>query len=98
MLYKKTYTPGPWIPVTGSRTNMIKGIRSKGYRNVINFGGISSPCSEEGRANAHLLLAAPDLLEALKEMIRPRNEGAGSVERRQMAKDAIAKAEERVEE
>lgn len=67
---KRWYTPGPWVirhdfNVFGA--DVIHG----GSRLVASAGGHSNnvrplEADEENRANAHLIAAAPELLEALK--------------------------------
>ena len=72
------HTPSPWI-IKGQD---IIGNETNGYI-----------CSWSGRsANAKLIAAAPELLEALKELLQPNNvlTKKGIV----MAAKAIAKAEE----
>lgn len=58
------HTPGPWEPMVGCRSGKVRGIRA-GSVNVVNFNGISRPMSDEGQANARLMLAATDMREVL---------------------------------
>lgn len=58
------HTPGPWKIDVGHQTKRARGI-SADKRNIVNFGGLASPASEETAANARLIAAAPDLLAAL---------------------------------
>jgi hypothetical protein len=61
-------TPGPWQIVEGFRSGAPRGIKSITRNvNVVNFNGISRACSDEGEANALLIVAAPTMLEALIE-------------------------------
>jgi hypothetical protein len=65
------HTPGPWGISTQSTTT-VKQYDALGETNVIVASALSSPNSgffpddEVGIANARLIAAAPDLLEALK--------------------------------
>ena len=60
------HTPGPWDALKGRDGNIrgIKGRHGPEIVNVINWNGISSPASSVGQANARLIAAAPELLEA----------------------------------
>lgn len=62
---KVTHTPGPWTPITaGTRT--LTGVDTGGlYRYHAYWDGIAE--NAEMEANARLIAAAPDLLEALKD-------------------------------
>lgn len=64
------HTPGPWEKVDGTDgiTRGIRGWHGPESVNVINWNGISRATSVTGQANARLLLAAPDLLEALQDV------------------------------
>jgi hypothetical protein len=71
---------------------------------VVRFGGLAAPSSDEGRANAHLLVAAPDLLAALKQLAEAERQFAAETglqsddpinDALQVADVAIAKAEGR---
>jgi hypothetical protein len=57
------FTPGPWHGQRGHQTPYIRGIFADGG-NIVNFQGIARPTSAEGQANALLMIASPDLLEA----------------------------------
>lgn len=68
MSAKAMHTPGPWrvdmAEVTARDTVGIDGPGWKSFAEVyVRVGGRSSP---EGEANAKLIAAAPDLLEALQ--------------------------------
>ena len=92
------YTPGPWT--IAHDTNIFGSVPGYGRRLVANAGGHSSNVTDEtetNRANARLIAAAPELLEALKEFeahypagINPYLDAAAA-----MARIAIAKAEGR---
>jgi len=60
----KEHTKGPWDSVQGSTTGrtVIATASTKARRNVAHVGG------PDREANARLIAAAPDLLEALKIM------------------------------
>lgn len=70
-----TYTPGPWEPVLDDNGMEATDIQSAGSLVACVYGVEDFPCiDDEGResfalevvANARLISAAPDLLEALK--------------------------------
>lgn len=63
------HTPGPWI-VTGSNGYLNQtGIGAQRDRAVIPVGCVyGDPCSEEIKANAHLIAAAPELLTAAQAL------------------------------
>jgi hypothetical protein len=89
------HTPGPW-----SIWRDFNVIADKGTRAIANCGGFSNSRNaeadhEENVANARLIAAAPDLLEALKEMVRLELllETYGPLDRAcNMARAAILKA------
>ena len=64
------HTPGPWEKVydTAGITRGIRGRHGPEIVNVINWNGISRSTSVTGQANANLIAAAPDLLEALQNI------------------------------
>lgn len=60
-----THTPGPWQATTGHLVRVMAGADSvAGIHKIGRFTGGHDP--RETIANAHLIAAAPDLLEALK--------------------------------
>ena len=71
------HTPGPWEKADGTDgiTRGIRGWHGPEMVNVINWNGISRATSVTGQANARLIAAAPDLLEALKWMVLRTEEG-----------------------
>lgn len=64
------HTPGPWEIDGLDPYNKAFGISARnaeGYKTpVVVWRGMGRPASEEGKANARLIAAAPDLLAALK--------------------------------
>ena len=104
------HTPGPW-EVKRSRSGYpyrIYAPNADDHRNgavgrdVTRWGAFSLPSSKEAEANARLIAAAPDLLEALREIAK--GEGPFSTDRlthaencieamQEIARVAIAKAE-----
>jgi hypothetical protein len=96
------YTPGPWKvggeckPLYAWRGQVTGKHPDDGEDFILASCNHNYP--EIALANARLIAAAPDLLEALIEMMRPKSEGMGSLERRAVARAAIAKAEGRKEE
>lgn len=90
------HTPGPWRIELGRYgvPRAIRGPESAEFRNIINWNGLSSPSRPESVANARLIAAAPDLLEALEMLADPMRtptDGDPSV-LREFARAAIAKA------
>lgn len=75
------HTPGPWGFVYGHISGDVMGVFADGTkRRVVNFRGISRPSAEEGRANACLIAAAPEMLDALialKKAVDPYGTGGG---------------------
>lgn len=58
------FTKGPWSKATGGVGDKIRGIYGASGACIVRWGGIARPESEEGQANATLILAAPDILAA----------------------------------
>ena len=71
------HTPGPWEKADGTDgiTRGIRGWHGPERVNVINWNGISRATSVTGQANARLIAAAPDLLEALQWVVLRTEEG-----------------------
>ena len=64
-----THTPGPWIPACNPSSPTARGIDGPHGRRIVKWGGLASPMSDESQANAELIAAAPDLLDALKGLM-----------------------------
>lgn len=61
------HTPGPW-EVTANPSGhpyQIYAPRGINMQAITRWGAISMPSSDEGKANARLIAAAPELLDAL---------------------------------
>jgi len=104
-----THTPGPWTITKAQNARYIEGdpkrghvafVYAKGDRCDIMRDEYSAP--EEMEANARLIAAAPDLLDALKVMLKGDELGEVAcqeqgflrlIERTEQARAAIAKAE-----
>ena len=85
-----THTPGPWNVGTGW---IYAGAKPKGAKFICE----GLPISAEGYANAHLIAAAPELLEALRELVElfdPDTQSLYSFARAEIeaAQEAINKA------
>lgn len=63
-------TPGPWVIQYGS-TNKDRpyAMYGENRRPVLNWSSFSRPADIEAQANARLIAAAPDLLEALTKLL-----------------------------
>lgn len=82
-------TPGPWKQVeNGGR---MVGVMSKGEW-VVYKAGQDRMSTHELEANAKLIAAAPDLLEALTDLLTRFNSSELTIETLENAKAAIAKA------
>jgi len=74
-------TPGPWRPSLHGPSGFIYGIEAGPSHDpvkIVKWGGIGRPSSETGQANARLIAAAPELLEACQtfaEWLRREEEG-----------------------
>jgi hypothetical protein len=96
-----SHTPGPWSPFLGERAE-YPGI-DHDHGSLIIFGengelcGIRGKTKQERQANAYLIAAAPDLLEALEEIVinaHKNYEGSMDIypEAIEIAREAIRKA------
>ena len=95
------HTPGPWKLVTGNSAREFNEISIRPTVNPFPEGGflpfpiasVRYPTYEFGIANARLIAAAPDLLEAAIEFVRKVDCGEGrSTKSYAQFKAAIAKA------
>jgi hypothetical protein len=87
------HTPGPWreYNAKGSRILNNWSVCNRDGTRIANIEQMPGQSSEEEHANARLIAAAPELLEALREMTE-RGGWMPSDERFIRAKAAIAKA------
>lgn len=93
------HTPGPWRVFTTPDNTKIIGIGEQSGDGIADCGfGVWRGGSEEARANALLMAAAPDLLAALR-MVRAALYDTGGLKRgggiQDVVEIAIAKAEGR---
>ena len=66
----KSYTPGPWIHEATSEAQLIKSKQGYLIAEVAQDETYDYAADmREAEANAHLIEAAPDLLEALKDLL-----------------------------
>ena len=95
MTTQATHTPGPWKSVKGARPTRPDIVADCGLICSLEYG------PDEGEANARLIAAAPDLLEALNRLVCGFTENIDGEELYgdwiQIAEEAIAKAEGRAE-
>ncbi len=77
------HTPGPWIcsPVANFSDTLISFIQS-GETPVAQLRGLTTGQEEEAKANAKLIAAAPELLEALQAVLMYEKRGADKGEPR----------------
>ena len=95
---EKKWTPGPWM-IAGKEETTVYSLGPMGttvFWCGIQAAGKESASEEECKANARLIAAAPDLVEALEGLARMHRErfgldGAYDTEIR-VAEDALAKA------
>ena len=98
-----THTPGPWVNRTvGDPTNKSGGQIYAGKVNVAtcHFGSHDTPEYDDYKANARLIAAAPELLDALKKIVAwhdcfPPTSGEEDLPIISQARSAIAQAEGR---
>ena len=89
------HTPGPWDTVDGAI--LCKNVNAYGNFHIARFDRGDEPITDEDRANARLITAAPDLLAALElclpfvDAVRRMSGGDGDATAMQ-ARAAIAKA------
>ena len=89
------HTPGPWILVKAPRSRTWE-LSAQGWKQFANVYGNTDPeLNRQGEANARLIAAAPDLLEALKAIRQAFQSGTAMFVAQDMAEAAIAKAEGR---
>lgn len=96
---KPKHTPGPWKVAHGMRG--LQNLKVHGVENNEGLGIVNCGTGKDGEANARLIAAAPDMLEALKLIVKMGNdsspEGIAVINRGyEMAAAAIAKVEGRV--
>lgn len=62
------HTPGPWTIVPRIHADMFAAIMGADGHLVVNLGDGGNGIAQQG-ANAHLIVKAPELLEALKHLV-----------------------------
>jgi hypothetical protein len=93
---KAKHTPGPWRITEGHRDRIIRAIDSDGDDTVIaEVHWWAMAGAAESIANARLIAAAPELLEACKFAFAAMNSEDGRKRAEQALIAAIAKAEGR---
>ena len=98
---KTQHTPGPWHVATRRIEFHSERVFAAGSRYIACIGG-SDDTVEEQKANAHLIAAVPDLLEALEDVTDRldwlnSDDNARIMEATDKARSAIAKAKARGE-
>ena len=103
------HTPGPWhVGHLGSESScQCRSVVDEGYAGgictvhvdngkLVGEGGNDAPSRDEAVANMHLIAAAPDLLEALRQMlVNSESDGKEYRDCHKKALSAISKAEGR---
>lgn len=90
----QSHTVGPWhienysIVDPQDATILVKGVAIPG-------GPESDSDVQQGRANARLIAAAPEMLELCKRVLRDSERGCLTIDTVQLITDTIAKAEGR---
>ena len=97
------HTPGPWIVEASSVSNSVKIVEDKfrGYEigsvwshNPMSSGAQYIPLADVAEANARLIAAAPEFLEALEALCKIQEDGdvVSWADEWDKARSAIAKA------
>jgi 2-oxo-4-hydroxy-4-carboxy--5-ureidoimidazoline (OHCU) decarboxylase len=95
---KAKHTPGPWSAMVIGRNNMDRGtvMVATTYRDGMAIDCFNSGSTfAESAANAHLIAAAPELLEALQRLLNeahPNQQYVNGHPAAEAARAAIAKA------
>ena len=63
------YTPGPWVRRSGELTGFRWNVETTGAHPRAVIARLQEGMRGEGAANAHLIAAAPDMLEALENLV-----------------------------
>lgn len=90
---ERKWTPGPWVVVADETAAQVTGfpcVYANGYT-VVGTEGMYGDIDTDF-ANAHLISAAPDLYEALDQLIAISEVDCPSLEDLEGAKEALAKA------
>lgn len=87
------HTPGPWVITSDPNHELYTFISQKDVDKVIARITTADSPSGSNRANAQLIAAAPDMLEALKQMVQEMELSEWDCPAMIRAKAAIAKAE-----
>lgn len=91
---KTSFTPGPWHVATRRNEFHSERVFAAGSRYIACIGGSDDTVGEQ-KANAHLIAAAPELLEALERVVAeiiPATENSPMARVIDQASSAIAKA------
>ena len=95
---KVKHTPGPWnSELINNGTDYQISSKRRYIATLAKYGNLDSKCDDLDKANARLIAAAPELLEALKDVLRwwdscPLGKEYDGINTKQI-KQAIAKAE-----
>jgi hypothetical protein len=72
LVIRAQHTPGPWEISTQPNGDKAFGVHTHGISGkriiIVKWGGLGSPASIEGQANARLIAAAPEMLALLQDI------------------------------
>lgn len=91
------HTPGPWYALRGQRNISIRHKTGDKLLPMVNVASVRGYFPTDcpygsSEANARLITAAPELLEALQLLLEQDDNGEDEIWVRNKARDAIAKA------
>ena len=79
-----------WEGVIDNR-GLVRAVRlAERNRRIVRWDGLEGPTTEWGQANARIIIAAPEMLEALEEVIDSWKHGESTTEAKEQYEAAIA--------
>ena len=92
MIESNKFTPGPWSLDESRHAGCINRLNPFRHIGMVSAYQATKEDKEENRANALLISAAPDLLEALEAVMRAHDLGTHNFNAHDLATKAISKA------